>query len=55
MNYIICFQIIKLIVNNGNFFSLAYTKIIPYLDDKTIDIFYLQMKLIRKSCQLMGI
>jgi len=26
----------KLIVNNGNFFSLAYTKIIPYLDDKTI-------------------
>jgi len=26
----------KLIVNNGSFFSLAYTKIIPYLDDKTI-------------------
>jgi hypothetical protein len=39
MNYTISFQIIKLIVNNGNFFSLAYTKIIPYLDDKTIDIF----------------
>ena len=39
MNYIISFQIIKLIVNNGNFFFLAYTKIIPYLDDKTIDIF----------------
>jgi len=39
MNYTISIQIIKLIVNNGNFFFLAYTKIIPYLDDKTIDIF----------------
>ena len=39
MNYTISFQIIKLIVNNGNFFSSAYTKIIPYLDDKTIDFF----------------
>jgi len=38
MNYIIFFQIIKLIVNNGNFFSLAYTKILPYLEYKTIDI-----------------
>jgi hypothetical protein len=26
------FQIIKLIVSNGNFFPLAYTKILPYLE-----------------------